>query len=107
MDGSSDAATLSTPVVGAGAATSWVCCDRCGKWRIVAATDVLPDQWYCELNGDTRHNSCDKPEQDEEQDEVEPLPPDVYQVERLLSQRWRKGTKQFKVRCASLLPLEL
>jgi CW-type Zinc Finger len=45
---------------------SWVCCDRCGKWRILwinHPNSALPEKWYCEMNIGSRFNTCSAPEQ--------------------------------------------
>ena len=42
-------------------------CDRCGKTRILPK-GVFPydddENWYCENNFDSRHKSCDVPEEE-------------------------------------------
>ncbi|SBS93761.1 CW-type zinc finger domain-containing protein, partial [Plasmodium malariae] len=41
---------------------NWVQCDLCEKWRkLPSNTDMnkLPKIWYCNLNNDTKYNSCD------------------------------------------------
>jgi len=48
----------------------WVQCDACLKWRVLpSSVDVikLPKHWYCEMNVDPLHNSCDAPEQTAEE----------------------------------------
>ena len=40
----------------------WVFCDHvgCGKSRRLPGNAVLPDgEWFCEMNPDLAHNSCD------------------------------------------------
>ena len=44
-------------------------CDNCQKWRKVhSSTDIsfLPKKWFCRLNIDSNHNSCDVPEEEED-----------------------------------------
>ena len=51
----------------------WVSCDRCGKWRRLrgrAQSRRLPVSWYCELNTDVLHNSCDAPQEADDADEA-------------------------------------
>ena len=40
--------------------SSWVACDRCGKWRRLPAAldDAEGEKWYCELSTDRRRNHC-------------------------------------------------
>jgi hypothetical protein len=52
----------------------WVQCDNpaCLKWRKLPFGTSLPDtdaEWFCHLNADLSHNSCDIPE-DKEEEEV-------------------------------------
>ena len=42
------------------AACTWVQCDRCRKWRRLDSNDELPDEWWCELNGDVRDDTRTK-----------------------------------------------
>lgn len=55
---------------------TWVQCDHpsCGKWRYLA--DIidpteLPEKWYCSMNQDPDHNSCEAAEEDIPLDELE------------------------------------
>ena len=44
----------------------WVQCDNCKKWRkLNSSTDILslPIKWYCRLNTDSNHHSCDVPQE--------------------------------------------
>lgn len=45
---------------------SWVQCDKCSKWRVLldeTTEDVENiEKWYCEMNSDAQHNSCEAPE---------------------------------------------
>ena len=48
---------------------NWVMCDNCDKWRLLPDgqddnVEELP-QWFCEMNPDLRHNSCDAPQRDD------------------------------------------
>uniref|UniRef100_A0A2C9L6C5 CW-type domain-containing protein n=1 Tax=Biomphalaria glabrata TaxID=6526 RepID=A0A2C9L6C5_BIOGL len=50
----------------------WANCDQCRKWRrLPKGTDkkTLPEQWYCYLNEDAKHNRCEDPEEQERKDE--------------------------------------
>lgn len=57
---------------GAGAAAvklNWVQCDKCSKWRSVAAhvnESDLPEKWFCTMNTwDVHLNNCEAPEDEE------------------------------------------
>ena len=48
--------------------TTWLQCDTCNKWRIVPdLPGIVPEGedavWYCHMNVDKRHNTCDVPQQ--------------------------------------------
>eukprot|EP00598_Pedospumella_elongata_P011338 CAMPEP_0184991476 /NCGR_PEP_ID=MMETSP1098-20130426/36732_1 /TAXON_ID=89044 /ORGANISM="Spumella elongata, Strain CCAP 955/1" /LENGTH=1011 /DNA_ID=CAMNT_0027516907 /DNA_START=57 /DNA_END=3092 /DNA_ORIENTATION=+ len=49
---------------------SWVQCNKCTKWRTVAAhvnDSELPDEWYCHMNSwDANFSTCDAPEETEQ-----------------------------------------
>ncbi|KAK0057809.1 MORC family CW-type zinc finger protein 3, partial [Biomphalaria pfeifferi] len=50
----------------------WANCDQCRKWRrLPKGTDkkTLPEQWYCYMNEDAKHNRCEDPEEQERKDE--------------------------------------
>jgi len=54
---------------------NWVQCDRCDKWRRLPSGPefcdaALPDTWYCEMNPNTRRNTCAKPEERMDPDEI-------------------------------------
>ena len=47
----------------------WVECSRCEKWRIIppmpdGSEEVIPDIWFCEMNRDPLHNTCDALEEE-------------------------------------------
>ena len=46
----------------------WVCCDGCGKWRALPGTTNMKRlekrKWYCSMNPDPAHNSCEIAEED-------------------------------------------
>ena len=47
----------------------WVECSRCEKWRIIppmpdGSEEVIPDIWFCEMNRDPLHNTCEAPEEE-------------------------------------------
>ena len=44
------------------ALSSWVSCDNCEKWRRVAQEPTL-EKWCCSDNPDSKHNSCDVPQE--------------------------------------------
>ncbi|KAJ1423179.1 hypothetical protein B484DRAFT_451997 [Ochromonadaceae sp. CCMP2298] len=54
---------------------SWVQCDKCSKWRSVAAHVIesdLPEVWYCTMNSwDKQLATCEAPELEEEAKVVE------------------------------------
>jgi len=53
----------------------WAQCENpsCSKWRVLPkGTVVNPEEpWYCKMNPDTKHNSCDAPEADWDREEYE------------------------------------
>ena len=53
----------------------WAQCENasCSKWRVLpTGTVVNPEEpWYCSMNPDPKHNSCDAPEADWDRDEYE------------------------------------
>ena len=53
----------------------WAQCENpsCSKWRILPRGTVLnaEEPWYCIMNPDPKHNSCDAPEADWDRDEYE------------------------------------
>lgn len=60
----------------------WVECSRCQKWRIIhplpdGSDECIPEIWFCEMNKDSAHSSCEAPEEDYKVPEVAlvPLPP--------------------------------
>ena len=81
---------------------TWAQCEACDKWRKLPhlAPDQVPDEWYCNMNQDPLHDSCDVPEEDP--DAVPPvvLPPGQFEVEVLLARRRDPRTRrmQYKVR---------
>ena len=77
--------------------TTWVQCDKCDKWRRIAAhADIdLVEGWSCDMNPDRWHNRCDiaqEPDHD--------LPAGLYEVEALVDERRVSGgrRRQFRVR---------
>lgn len=55
---------------------TWVQCDHpgCNKWRYLADVidpTVLPEKWYCSLNKDPKHNSCEAEEDQPDDDLLE------------------------------------
>ena len=58
----------------------WVECSRCQKWRIIPPMDdgseeTIPDVWFCEMNRDVKHNSCDASEEEYKAPVEVPLEP--------------------------------
>ena len=53
----------------------WAQCENpsCSKWRILPRGTVVnaEEPWYCSMNPDPKHNSCDSPEADWDRDEYE------------------------------------
>ena len=53
----------------------WAQCENpsCSKWRILprGTTVNAEEPWYCSMNPDPKHNSCDVPETDWDRDEYE------------------------------------
>ena len=52
---------------------TWVQCDNpdCQKWRKLPFGSAFPDadaEWFCHLNADPEYNSCDVPEEKEEEE---------------------------------------
>ena len=53
---------------------SWVCCDRCSKWRSLPLDHELPEDgaaWDCSMNPRATHNRCEVAEERLGEDEVE------------------------------------
>ena len=79
---------------------TWAQCEACDKWRKLPhlAEDQVPDEWYCSMNLDPRHDSCDIPE--EQEDTAPALAPGQFEVEVLLARRRDPRTRrtQYKVR---------
>ncbi|KAL3185965.1 hypothetical protein MRX96_028831 [Rhipicephalus microplus] len=53
----------------------WVQCDNsdCEKWRYLADVidpSELPEKWYCSMNSDLNHNSCDAEEDSPPEDDL-------------------------------------
>ena len=51
---------------GPSAPEAWAQCERCEKWRRLSRPlvgDAADAPWFCEYNEDTRHDSCDAPEE--------------------------------------------
>ena len=53
----------------------WVACDRCEKWRRLPdgpeyEEAALPEQWFCYMNPNTQRNTCEKPEERMERNEI-------------------------------------
>ncbi|KAK8780429.1 hypothetical protein V5799_018228 [Amblyomma americanum] len=54
---------------------TWVQCDHpgCNKWRYLADVidpSELPEKWYCSMNKDPKHNSCEAEEDDLPDDDL-------------------------------------
>ena len=81
---------------------TWVQCEACDKWRKLPllAPDQVPDEWYCSMNQDPLHDSCDVPEEDPDAAPPVVLPPGQFEVEMLLARRRDPRTRrnQYKVR---------
>ena len=57
----------------------WVECSRCQKWRIIhpmpdGTEEIIPDVWFCEMNRDTVHNTCEAPEEEYKAPEAPIIP---------------------------------
>ena len=55
----------------------WVACDKCDKWRRLPVGDMstsLPAAWYCSMHPDPTRRSCEAPEDEASEDEVEERP---------------------------------
>ena len=57
----------------------WVECSRCEKWRIIhplpdGSEEVIPDIWFCEMNRDPAHNTCEAPEEEYKVPEMPIIP---------------------------------
>jgi ubiquitin C-terminal hydrolase len=54
---------------------NWAQCENpsCNKWRILPPNTKLnaEEPWYCHMNPDQKHNSCDAPEEDWDREEYE------------------------------------
>ncbi|KAL1417650.1 hypothetical protein MTO96_026697 [Rhipicephalus appendiculatus] len=53
----------------------WVQCDNpdCNKWRYLADVidpSELPEKWYCSMNSDLNHNSCEAEEDSPPEDDL-------------------------------------
>ena len=87
---------------------TWAQCETCDKWRKLPhlAEDQVPDEWYCHMNLDPLHNTCDLPEELEDAVPIELAAPDTYEVERLLARRRDARTRrtQYKVRWKGYRP---
>lgn len=49
----------------------WAQCDTCAKWRrLKDVTDAkrLPKKWFCHMNSDPNHNTCEAPEEEDDKD---------------------------------------
>ena len=70
----------------------WVECSRCEKWRIIhplpdGSDEVIPDIWFCEMNRDGLHNTCEALEEEYKAPEaplfvVPVLPPNMNRIAR-------------------------
>ena len=74
---------------------TWVQCSRCSKWRKGVEGVAVDAEWHCALNGDPNAASCEAPE--EKASEVEEQEA-IYQVERIMGERQRGSTRQYRVR---------
>ncbi|KAH9504465.1 MORC CW-type zinc finger protein 3 [Bulinus truncatus] len=51
----------------------WANCDSCRKWRRLPKGTKkisLPEEWFCYMNEDNKHNRCEDPEEVEDKDET-------------------------------------
>ena len=72
----------------------WLQCDRCGKWRLLRcppqdrSSHLSAERWYCEMNPDASHATCEAPQEASSSDEedAKELAP-VYAVHRLTDVR--------------------
>jgi hypothetical protein len=56
----------------------WVECSKCEKWRIIhplpdGSEEIIPDIWFCDMNRDPLHNTCDAPEEEYKAPEIAPV----------------------------------
>jgi hypothetical protein len=69
------------------AADDWACCDKCGRWRKLPLGTVPPREdkaWFCEMNPDMAHNTCEAAEEEVlEEPAYAPAPPPTDQVEEM------------------------
>jgi len=53
--------------------SEWIACSRCGKWRRLSsdkASEALRFcDWHCEMSGDADRNTCDKPQEEWDEEE--------------------------------------
>ncbi len=85
----------------------WVECTRCSKWRILppqadGSQNEIPDEWFCEMNTDQVHNTCEAPGQ-----EYNALPVPVVPVLAPLPKKLPKSNDPESIRAVlKTLPLE-
>jgi hypothetical protein len=73
---------------------TWVQCDRCDKWRLVAGSPIDEDApWFCELNADPSANTCEAAQLSRADEDGT-----SYYVERILAERRRRGRTEYLIR---------